>query len=286
MRVLHTADWHVGKRLGRYDRMAEFAAVLDEIVDLAEREDVDLVLVAGDLFDRAVPAIDALRLVLDALERLAAGRPVVGIAGNHDSGDLFDVLAPLLLPRGIHLAGTLRAPGAGGVIAVETARGVAHVGCMPFVREGQLVDFLEDVGGWHGVYRDKIASLCAAFGRALTTATARDDRAVSILMGHFTVDGVRLGDGRAPRGERALHMGDTYTAAGQYLPSTVDYVAMGHIHAPQAVPGATTVSAYPGSPLALDFGEANESKQVVLVDLEPGRPATTRERSPCPKVVA
>ena len=99
MRILHTADWHVGKKLSRFDRMDDHAAVLDEIVHIADAERVDLVLVAGDLFDRPFPPVEALRLVMDTLRRLASdARPVVAIAGNHDSAELFELLASLVAP--------------------------------------------------------------------------------------------------------------------------------------------------------------------------------------------
>ena len=85
MRILHTADWHVGRRLGRHDRAAETAAALEEVARIATEHEVDLVLVAGDVFDRPIPPVDALALGLAGLLRLAEGRPVVAVAGNHDS---------------------------------------------------------------------------------------------------------------------------------------------------------------------------------------------------------
>src|SRR5688572_1746892 len=103
MRFLHTADWHVGKKLGRIDRRAEAESVLDELVAIADDQDVDAVLVAGDLFDRAGPPFESMSLVLDALRRLAEGRHVVALPGNHDSADLFRLFGPLLESFGITL---------------------------------------------------------------------------------------------------------------------------------------------------------------------------------------
>ncbi|MEX1287509.1 MAG: exonuclease subunit SbcD, partial [Acidimicrobiia bacterium] len=129
MRILHTSDWHLCKPLHRRDRTPEYRAVLDEVVEVADREAVDLDVHSGDLFDRAIPAPEALSLGLDALVRLAAGgrRPAVVVAGNHDSPKLFEALAPVLAPLGVHLVGDLRAPAAGGVVEVETASGSALV---------------------------------------------------------------------------------------------------------------------------------------------------------------
>ena len=102
MKILHTSDWHIGKRLGRHDRMGEFAEVLAEVEAIADERAVDLVLVSGDIWDRPMPPTDALHLGLQTLLRLAQGRPVVAVAGNHDSAGLFEALAPLLRPaRGV-----------------------------------------------------------------------------------------------------------------------------------------------------------------------------------------
>ena len=110
MRILHTADWHIGRRLGRHDRTEEMREALDEVARIADEERVDLVLVAGDVFDRAAPPVESLSLGLSALLRLARGRPVVVVAGNHDAPELFDALAPLLRDRGVHVIGRIKAP--------------------------------------------------------------------------------------------------------------------------------------------------------------------------------
>ena len=274
MRILHTADWHVGKRLGRYDRAADYTAVLGEIAAVAERQAVDLVIVAGDLFDRPTPPIAALRQVLETLEQLATDdRPVVAIAGNHDSPELFDLLAPLMRSRNVHLVGSIRAPEEGGVLDLETGGGRAMVACLPFLRAGRAVDFMADAEDWYGAYAEKIASLCARYSEYLARAGAG---AVQLLSAHFMVHGALIGGHGLPRGERPIHLGQAYTATEQAIPTGPQYVAMGHIHAPQPVPGASVAAEYAGSPLELDFGEAGEHKRVVVVDVEPGGPATVR----------
>ncbi|MCP3960383.1 MAG: exonuclease SbcCD subunit D [bacterium] len=274
MKILHTADWHVGKRLGRYDRAADYAAALGGITGVAEREAVDLVIVAGDLFDRPTPPISALRQVLETLEKLATDeRPVVAIAGNHDSPELFDLLAPLMRSRGVHLVGSIRPPEEGGVLDLETGGGRALVACFPFLREGRVVDFLAAADEWHGAYADKVAQICARYSDALA---AGGDGAVKLLTAHFMVHGALLGAPGLPRGERAIHLGEAYTASEQAIPAGPQYVAMGHIHAAQPVPGSVVAAHYSGSPLELDFGEAGEPKGVVLVDVQPGGEAKVR----------
>jgi exonuclease SbcD len=273
MRVLHTSDWHVGKRLGRHDRMDEHRAALDEVVGLAAEYEVDLVLNSGDLFDRPLPPIDALQCALDALVRLADGgrRPVVVVAGNHDSGDLFEALAPFVSRFGIHLVGRIKPPDGGGVLTLETGGGLAHVAAFPFLRAARSVDFMERADRWYGAYADRVRRICEVYSDAVLDAAASRPGA-AILIGHFMVDGVTVGR-EAPRGERELHMGEAYAATGQAIPTALDYVALGHIHAPQPVPGVPVPAEYAGSLLQLDFGEAGEAKRVVIADLEPGVPA-------------
>jgi exonuclease SbcD len=271
MKILHTSDWHIGKRLGRHDRMAEYRDVLDEVATVADERDVDLVLVSGDVFDRPIPPVEALALGIETLLRLAERRPVVVVAGNHDSADLFEALAQLLRPRGVHLIGAIKRPAEGALIGPDVLGVPAVVAGFPFLREGRVVDFMLEAGQWYRAYADKVAAITGSYNEALIEAAGAD--VVPILMAHFMVNGVRI-DRDAPRGERELHMGDAYTATAQAIPPGPQYVAMGHIHAPQAVPGAPVPAEYAGSLLSLDFGEAGERKRVVIVEVEPGRLAT------------
>ncbi len=269
MRILHTADWHVGRRLGRHDRTQEMRDALDEVARIADEEQIDLVLVAGDVFDRATPPVESLSVGLSALLRLGEGRPVVVVAGNHDAPDLFDALAPLMRDRGVHLIGRIRSPRAGGVLGPDELGVPAVVAGFPFLREGRVVDFMTEAGSWYGTYADKIATLTDAYNTALVERAGTD--LVPVLVAHFMVSGVRVS-----RSERELHIGDAYTATAQAIPAGPQYVALGHIHAPQPVPGAPVPAAYAGSLLPMDFGEAGEAKRVVIVDVEPGRLATLR----------
>jgi exonuclease SbcD len=269
MRILHTADWHVGRRLGRHDRMPEHRAALEEVAEIADAEAVDLVVVSGDVFDRPSPPVDALSLGLHALQRLAESRPVVAVAGNHDAPELFDALAPLLRDRRVHLIGSIRPPEAGGVLGPDELGVPAVVAGFPFLREGRVVDFMAETGRWYGQYAEKVAAIAAAYNVALIERAGTD--LMPILVAHFMVSGVRVA-----HSERELHIGDAYAATPQAIPAGAQYVALGHIHAPQSVPGANVPAEYAGSLLALDFGEAGERKRVVVVDAEPGRLATVR----------
>ena len=270
MRILHTSDWHIGKRLGRYERMDEFREVLAEVARIADERRVDLVLISGDIWDRPIPPMDALDLGLETLLHLGERRPVVAVAGNHDSADLFETLAPLLRPRGVHLVGHIKRPDSGGVLGSDDLGVPAAVACFPFLREGRVVDFMKEAGKWYGEYAGRVQSICASYNEELLVRTAADPGIVPLLVAHFMVSGVKV-DRQAPRGERELHMGDAYTATPQAIPAGPQYVAMGHIHAPQPVPSSPVPAEYSGSILPLDFGESGERKRVVIVDAEPGR---------------
>lgn len=272
MRILHTSDWHIGKRIGRFDRMPEYAAALAEVQRIADEREVDLVLVSGDVFDRPVPPMEALGLALRSLMELAKSRPVVVVAGNHDSVDLFETLAPLLVRENVHMVGAIRSPDDGGVLGPDELGVDAVVGCFPFLREAKVVDFLADTGSWYGQYADRIRSICQAYSDAMTKRAGNS--AVPLLVAHFMVTGVKLGGHGQPRGERDLHIGQAYSATEQALTAGPQYVAMGHIHAPQTVPGSPVPARYAGSLVPLDFGEAGEDKSVVLVEAEPGLPAS------------
>jgi DNA repair protein SbcD/Mre11 len=276
VRVLHTSDWHVGKKLGRYDRSDEFRDVIDEVVGVADDEAADLVLHSGDLFDRPLPPIDALNIALDGLVGLSRGgeRPVVVIAGNHDSPGFFDALAPFLRRVNIHLVGGIKRPDAGGVLDIDTAAGRAVVSAFPFLREGKSFEVWEPPDQHYAKYADRLRAISEAYS-AHAAAMAGTD-AVTFLVAHFLVGGAKVHGHGAPRGERELHMGEAYTATAAAIPPGPQYVALGHIHAPQRVPGAKVPAEYAGSLLELDFGEAGERKRVVVVDVEPGLPAKVR----------
>jgi exonuclease SbcD len=265
VRILHTADWHVGKRLGRIDRTAEFEQALDEVVAVARDRKVDLAIVAGDLLDRALPPLDCIRLVIDALLRLAdaAGR-VVAIPGNHDSAALFSLLAPLLAPRGITLAPYIRRPDQGGVIQVPSRDGseTASVAVFPFLHEAQVVDFMADEPEWFKGYADRVRGICTRL------CSAFDPSGIGVLVGHYFVDGAELGGG-----ERTIHVGRHYAATAQAIPAGAHYVALGHIHRPQEIPGAAVPARYSGSLLQLDFSERTHRKEVVVVEASAGRRA-------------
>jgi exonuclease SbcD len=261
VRLLHTGDWHLGKRLHGADRLDEAEAALAEIAALAESEAVDAVLVSGDLLDRRVIDSAALGACLRAMERLAATAPVLAVAGNHDDPDLWGHLAPYLAARGIHVAGRVR-PVSEAVVSVATAAGPLHAALLPWPEPARMA---VEAGASAQEARLRYADLVGAVvGRYAAEAVARRREAggVAVLVGHLMVERALPGGG-----EREMTMGITYTVSTAALPADLDYIALGHVHRPQTLPGLAAPGRYAGSPMALDFSEDNHAKSAVVVDV-------------------
>jgi exonuclease SbcD len=272
MRLLHTADWHVGKAIRGRSRLAEFAAALEEVTGIAVAEGVDAVLVAGDVYDQRAAAPEADAIVFETLVRLSqAGIPVVVIPGNHDSALRFEALGKLLAPIGVTVVARVAPPDGGGVVEVPARDGsdAALIACIPFVPErrfGDAAALFDATEAWYRSYADGMGELLAAMAGAF-----RPDR-VNVALGHLFTDGALIGGG-----ERELTIGMAYAVSPGRLPGTAQYVALGHVHKPQAIPAAPAPTRYAGSVLQLDFGERDQTKSVSIVDASPGRPAKVRE---------
>jgi exonuclease SbcD len=267
MRFLHTADWHVGKALRGRSRMDEHAAALQEVAAIAVERRVDAVLVAGDVFDSPAPPPEAEKLVYDFLARLLAeGIAAVLIAGNHDHPKKLGALASLLEGLRIHVRAEVRPPGQGGVVRVASRDGTeeARVAVLPFVPERKIGDacaVMDPEHAWHEAYSERIEQILAALVGGLPPST------VNLAIGHVLVAGSLFGTG-----ERRLHLGEIYGLNPQQLPSSLQYIGLGHLHRPQEVP-APSKTLYSGSLVELDFGEKEQEKRVVVVEAKPGEPA-------------
>ena len=272
MKILHTADWHVGRTLRGHSRAEEHRAVLDEIVAIAETHAVDLVLVAGDQFDRAVPTPQSEQIVYDALLRLArTGARVVVIAGNHDNRRRMAAIRPLLELADITAASHVTPPDKGGVARLATRSGeTACIALFPFQSKRGIVKAEALMTADPDDHQKEYADRCRAIARALTADFAADT--VNLVVAHLTVVGAATGGG-----ERTAHIFDYYVPA-DIFPAAAHYVALGHIHRPQRIPGRCPIR-YAGSPFALDFGETHREHSVALIEAEAGKPARV-ERIP------
>jgi exonuclease SbcD len=272
MRLLHTADWHVGRTIRGRSRAVEFDDALREVVGIATQEGVDAVLLAGDLYDHRSPAPEADALVFEALVRLhEAAIPVVAIPGNHDSAARLEALAKLLRPIGVRMVPRVVPPGEGSLVEVASRDGTeqALVACVPFVPErrfGDAAALFRATEAWYQSYAEGMGRLLAAM-----TEPFRTDR-VNVLLAHLFTDGAIPGGG-----EHQITIGIEYAVSPARLPATASYVALGHVHRPQAVKGAPSPTRYAGSLLQLDFGEKEQTKAVTIVEAGPGRPAKVRE---------
>jgi DNA repair protein SbcD/Mre11 len=274
VRFLHTADWHVGRTIRGRSRAEEFAAALDEVVRVAVEEGVDAVLLAGDVYEHRAPGPEADELVFDAFLRLHdAGIRVVAIPGNHDSPVRLAAFSRLLRPVGVEVAARVAPPSEGGIVVVPSRDGAeeAEIACVPFVPErrfGDAAALFRASEAWFQSYAQGMGELLAAMAGGFTGGR------IPIVLGHLFTDGALVTPGG---GERELTIGIAYAMPPSRLPGDAAYVALGHVHLPQAVKGSPAPARYAGSLLQLDFGEAGQRKSVAIVDAAPGKPAKVRE---------
>ena len=272
MRFLHTADWHVGKTLKGRPRLDEQEAVLREIVAVARQHEVDAVLVAGDLYDTAAPSAPAQKLVNRTLMGLArAGVPVIAIAGNHDHAPTLDAYRGFAHEAGVTLVGEPRTADKGGVVEF-TARSTgerATVAVLPFLSQRWAVRAVELMTNTPGENTSAYDRRLREIIGMLTGGFSGD--AVNIVMAHLTILDARFGGG-----ERAAQSIFEYAVPATVFPVDTHYVALGHLHRRQTVAAPCPVH-YSGAPLAVDFGEQENTPVVCLVEAGPGTPAAVTE---------
>ncbi|HSK06352.1 MAG TPA: exonuclease subunit SbcD [Acidimicrobiia bacterium] len=263
MRLLHTSDWHVGRKIRGRSRAGEHRAVLAEIVAIAREQRVDVTLVVGDLFDISSPSPEDEEIVYRALLDLAEVGPVLVVAGNHDSSARLEAVKPVLDLGRITVAARPRSKTEGGLARID-ALGL-EVALLPFVSQRGIVkasEIMELDSDQHSQgYEQRLRRIITALTEDMGADT------VNVLAGHLTVYGA-LGGG----GEREAHIFG-YAIPPQAFPGSLSYVALGHLHRQQRVPASAPVW-YSGSPLQLDFGEVADGKGVLVVDAEPGKPAS------------
>ncbi|WP_044748772.1 exonuclease SbcCD subunit D [Bacillus alveayuensis] len=269
MRILHTADWHLGRTLEGRNRLPEQEQFIDELVEIVEKEEVDVVLMAGDVFDSVNPPAAAEQLFYEGLARLSdkGKRPVVVIAGNHDHPERISAASSLVYDFGITLLGLPTA--AVQQIEVPTSDEVMILAALPYPSESRLAELLSESNEellLRDKYDERIRGLFEAMSASFLPNT------VNIAMSHIYVAGGSTSDS-----ERPIEVGGAYTVAATSLPKAAQYVALGHLHRPQNVKRADTLARYSGSPLAYSFSEAGYAKSVTIVDVKPGTEALLSE---------
>lgn len=309
MRILHTADWHLGKTLEGRSRQEEQERFVDELCGIVEQEGIQLVLLAGDIFDTFNPPAAAEELYCDALARLSDNgrRAVAVIAGNHDSPDRLCAVRALAQRQGVtlfgypaddpgatagdaasgaHLAGAGSRPGgaparvgrvqrvaagSGWVeIAVPGADHTAVLLALPYPSEARLNEVLQTTLEETDL-QQAYSDRVAAHLAALTRRFRPD--AVRLAMSHIFLSG-----GLECESERPIQVGGAYTVSPAAMPAGAQYVALGHLHRPQRMHLAPAHTRYAGSPLAYSFSEAGYAKSVTILEATPEMPeAAVRE---------
>lgn len=271
MLILHTSDWHLGRTLHGADLGDSADAFIDWLIALVRRRGVDAVLISGDVFDRAVPPVDALARMRRALRSLTAITTVILTSGNHDGAARLGLFADMLTPS-LHVVTDPEAIGS------AIAAGGALVYPMPYLEPDLVRQSLSDLepNGESGLPRPLPRSHQAVLGAALRRLHAdlsarrqAGDQRPAIAMPHAFITGARSSDS-----ERDIQVGgvpsisaDLFDTLGGETPlgHGLDYVAAGHLHRPQSVSGATVPIRYSGSPIAYSFSEAGATKSVTLL---------------------
>lgn len=284
MKILHTADWHLGKRLDYVSRLEEQKEVLEEICQIADDQQVDLVIIAGDLFDAFNPSVEAIELLYQTLKRLTNNglRPVVAIAGNHDSPDRIDAPDPLARACGIIFIGYPHAEvkpfhldsnfeitkSDKGFLEIKLQHIPYPVRILTtaYANEIRLKQFL-------GI-ENKAEQLNEVLKESWTALANKycNDKGVNILTAHLYMlerGGEALEE---PEGEKPIKIGNADIIYSDAIPPQIQYTALGHLHSYQQIKGHTNPVVYSSSPLCYSFSEAGQHKKVVIIEAKPGMP--------------
>ncbi len=269
MKILHTSDWHIGRMLYGRKRYEEFAAFLDWMVDTTIQEQVDVLLIAGDIFDTSTPSNRAQALYYHFLQRVAASccRHVVVIGGNHDSPTFLNAPQALLRALDVHVMGAMTERCEDEVLVLSNALGVAEliVCAVPYLRDRdiRLVEVGESI---EDKERKLIDGIRNHYAEVVALAEQRREAlGVSlpiVAMGHLFTAGGQTAEGE---GLRELYVGSLAHVTAGIFPAAIDYLALGHLHVPQKV-GGSELMRYSGSPLPMGFGEAKQAKSVCMVE--------------------
>ncbi len=279
MKILHTADWHLGKRLDRFSRLEEQVSVMNEIIEIADEQKVDLVLVAGDLFDNFNPSVEAVELFYKTLKRLSNNgkRPVIAIAGNHDSPNLIDAPDPLARECGIILIGHPQAK-----IQEFELENFQIINSQEGFLELKLNQFEYPIRLIHTAYANEVR-LKQYFGeekeKALNQTLAEhwktiadefcDENGVNILTTHLYMNKRGAALLEEPEGEKPIKIGNADMVYSDAIPNQIQYTALGHLHGFRNIGTEQIPVIYSSSPLCYSFSEAGQTKYISIINAKP-----------------
>ena len=251
MRILHTSDWHLGRSFHREDLLGHQAAFVDHLLAVVESEKVDVVVVAGDVYDRALPHVDAVALADETFARLAASRAkVVVSSGNHDSAQRLGFGSRLMDAAGVFVRTS--AASVGTPVVLKDRHGEVAIHALPYLDPSALLE------PWSLGHRSHEAALAEAMRRVRGDLDARGPKTRSVVLAHAFVAGATPSES-----ERDISVGGVSRVATSLFDG-IHYTALGHLHGPHVLADSLR---YSGSPLAYSFSEADQVKGSWLVEL-------------------
>lgn len=285
MRILHTADWHLGKSLEKRSRIDEQKKFLDDFIEIAKENNIDLVIIAGDIYDSSNPPAIAEKMFYDTLKKISDNgkRLILIIAGNHDNPERLVASAPLAREHGIIMIGTLKTiidtgnygrhkiiNSGEGFIEVEINGEKAVILTVPYLSEKRLNEVLyKDMDSDEDrikSYSDRVFSLFDSL-----KDNYREDT-INLLVSHLYAMGSEEGGS-----ERSIQLGGSYIVNCECFPKEAQYIALGHVHKPQLVPGTNKKARYSGSPIHYNKKEVSYNKKCFVVDVKANEEANVKE---------
>jgi exonuclease SbcD len=288
MKILHTSDWHLGRNLENISRIDEQREFVEHVVNVANSENIDLVIIAGDIYDTYNPSVKAEELFYAGVEKLNNNgrRVVLIISGNHDNPDRLCASSPLAIKDGIILIGypgedmtgyKIETPeikmvsgGRGWLeLEIKSCNQNAVIITLPYPSESRLNEVLShscEEESLQKAYSDRIGK----YLKDLSCHFRKDT--VNIGVSHLFLMG-----GKESESERTISVGGAYTVNAWELPDNAHYIALGHLHRPQQIKNAPSPTYYSGSPLAYSFSETEYTKSMFIVEANPGEETIVRE---------
>jgi len=288
MKILHTSDWHLGRSLYGQKRYDEFTKFLDWLSNTIENENIDALLVAGDVFDTNIPSNRSQELYYRFLCRVSRSccRHIVVIAGNHDSPSFLNAPRELLRALNVYVVGAMTEEPEDEVIVLNDEQNLpqAIVCAVPYLRDKDIRtvepgESIEDKNAKlvNGL-RNHYAEVCAIAEQKQSEFNKNGHSFVPIIaMGHLFTAGGKTIDGD---GVRELYIGSLAHLGEDVFPTTIDYLALGHLHVPQCVGDAEHIR-YCGSPIPMGYGETKQNKKVIVIKLNSTTPSIQELQVPC-----
>ena len=276
-KILHTSDWHIGRRLKNKERYEEFRKFFAWLEDVIKSENIDALLAAGDIFDSTTPSTKAQDIYYSFLGRIAEAncRHVIIISGNHDSPALLDAPKDLLKLFKIHVIGQTRENTADEVLILNDADGKPEliVCAVPYLRDGDVRTMTADDP--ESLENSLITGIKNHYEKVFVEAEklkSQNPDVPVIAMGHLFAKGGKINDGD---GVRALYVGTAVEVGTDIFPEFLTYTALGHLHSPQKISRSNI--RYSGAPLVMDFGEAGQKKAVNVLGFDDGKLTDIKE---------